>query len=63
MLQVQQSVEVVHVDRMPVGSVLIAALNATNAALSPALHVTAAALGIPVTARRANTTSVAAVAG
>ena len=56
--QVQQSVVVVHEDKMPVGSVLMAALNATNAALSPALHVTAAAvLWSPVDiARRASTT-------
>ena len=56
--QVQQSVVVVHEDKMPVGSVLMAALNATNAALSPALHVTAAVvLWSPVDiARRASTT-------
>ena len=62
LIQVQQSVAVVHEDKMPVGSVLIAALNANNAALSPALHVTAAVLWSPVTARRASTTSIDVVA-
>ena len=53
---------VVHVDKMPVGSVLIPALNANNAALSPALHVAAVVLWSPVTARRASTRSIDVVA-